>query len=109
MNRRTIRVSDDNGESQDNWRALDGPPMNPEDWAGMSIEHGATGEAPGRPRLPDDQIAESTKRVRRFREHGPRLLTPFEGHTSTPKDWARERIEREEALARVAAHKARFK
>ena len=109
MNRRTIRVSDDQGHTQDNWRAMEGPALNPEDLSGFHVVEGATGEPMGRPRLPEDQLGESAKRMRRFREHGPRLLTPFSGKTSTPKDWQRERIEREEALARVAAQKARHK
>ncbi len=101
-NRKTIRVSDDQGRTQDNWRTIDGPEIS--DWGGYNITEGATGNPVGRPKMPDDQVGASALRMRRFREHGPKLMTPFEGRTSTPTDWARERIEREEAAER---HKAR--
>ena len=104
MNRRTIRVSDDQGRTQHNWRPLD--PMANEDMSGFHVLDGVTGNPPGPARKPDDQVTAGALRSRRFREHGPRLMTPFSGRTSTPKDWQRERIEREEALARVAAQKA---
>ena len=105
MNRRTIRVQDDHGRTQHNWRALDS--LAGEDLAGFHIMDGVTGNPPtGRPRLPDALLTPEGKRKREYRDHRKATLTPFEGRSSTPQDWRREDAERAAATARVEAWKA---
>lgn len=95
MNKRSIRISDDNGQTRTGWARLDGPRLNPEDWESLSIVHGVTGNPRGRP-------PKNGKPKVRTEVDGPFLY----GYTSSTRaDWAREREEREAALLRVLARK----
>ena len=70
---------------------MDGPALNPEDWAGLSTQsHGGMGRNRGRPKNnPDEDLS------RYYEGYNP----------STPDDWAREVRERRAALAAVEAQK----
>lgn len=102
MNKRTRRVRDDNGSTRSAWVPMDN--LNAQDLWGFHVIHGRGGRARGRPRLALAELSPAARRKRLARAAVNDLIGEsgryyFGYEPSTPDDWARERREREEALA----------